>query len=131
MSRPSIGKTAAYWGATGLVALFMLSGGVAHVLQVQASVDGFVALGYPLHFVTLLGIWKLLGALAILAPKLPRLKEWAYAGIVFDLTGAAFAWASVGDAAGSTGSHIVAPLVLLGLAGVSWALRPDSRKLQR
>jgi uncharacterized membrane protein YphA (DoxX/SURF4 family) len=81
VSRPSIGKTAAYWGATGLVALFMLSGGVAHVLHLQASVDGFVALGYPLHFVTLLGIWKLLGALAILAPKLPRLKEWAHAGV--------------------------------------------------
>ncbi len=109
----------------------MLSGGAAHVLHVQASVDGFVQLGYPLHFVTLLGIWKLLGALAILAPKLPRLKEWAYAGIVFDLSGAAFAWASVGDVAGATGSHIVAPLVLLALAGVSYALRPDARKLPR
>ncbi len=131
MSRPSIGKTVAYWGATGLLALFMFSGGAAHVLHLQASVDGFVQLGYPLHFVTLLGIWKLLGALAIVAPKLPRLKEWAYAGIVFDLTGAAFAWAAVGDAAGSTGSHVLAPLVLLAVAGVSWALRPDSRKLQR
>jgi uncharacterized membrane protein YphA (DoxX/SURF4 family) len=108
----------------------MLSGGVAHLLHVQSSVDGFVHLGYPLHFVTLLGIWKVLGALALLAPKLPRLKEWAYAGIVFDLTGAAFAWAAVGDETGGSASHIIAPLVLLALAATSWALRPASRRLR-
>ena len=90
-------RLVACWVTTGLVASSMLSAGVAHVLHVPASVDGFVRLGYPLHFVTLLGIWKILGALALLAPKFPRLTEWAHAGIAFDLTGAAFACAVVGD----------------------------------
>ncbi|CAN96481.1 conserved membrane hypothetical protein [Sorangium cellulosum So ce56] len=123
-------RLVAYWVTTGWVALGMVSGGVAHVLHVPASVDGFVRLGYPLHFVTLLGIWKILGALALMAPRFPRLKEWAYAGIVFDLTGAAFAWAVVGasDSVSNAG-HILAPLVGLALAVTSWALRPDSRRL--
>ncbi|WP_437586973.1 DoxX family protein [Sorangium sp. So ce1000] len=123
-------RLVAYWVTTGLVASSMVSGGVAHVLHVPASVDGFVRLGYPLHFVTFLGIWKILGALAVLAPKFPRLKEWAYAGLVFDLTGAAFAWAAVGASdSTSNAGHIIAPLVVLALAVASWALRPDSRKL--
>jgi len=123
-------KRVAYWVTTGLVATSMLSGGVAQVLHVPANVDGFVHLGYPLHFVTLLGIWKILGALALLAPGFPRLKEWAYAGIAFDLTGAAFAWAAVGasDSVSNVG-HILVPLVGLVLAAMSWALRPSSRKL--
>jgi len=123
-------RAVAYWVTTGLVTLSMLSGGVAHVVHAPASVDGFVRLGYPLHFVTLLGIWKILGAVALLAPRLPRLKEWAYAGVVFDLTGAAFAWAAVGesDSLGNAG-HIIVPLVGLALALTSWALRPSSRKL--
>jgi hypothetical protein len=62
-------RLVAYWVTTGLVALGMVSGGVAQVLHVPANVDGFVRLGYPLHFVTLLGIWKILGALAVLAPN--------------------------------------------------------------
>ncbi|HMG21985.1 MAG TPA: DoxX family protein [Kofleriaceae bacterium] len=127
MSRP---RLVVYWVTTGLVAASMASGGVTHVLRVPASVEAFVYLGYPLHFVTLLGIWKILGALALLAPRLPRLKEWAYAGITFDLTGAAFAWAAVGtsDSVGNVG-HIIVPLVGLALALTSWALRPDSRRL--
>ncbi|HMG52883.1 MAG TPA: DoxX family protein [Kofleriaceae bacterium] len=127
MSRP---RLVVYWVTTGLVAASMASGGVTHVLRVPASVEAFVYLGYPLHFVTLLGIWKILGALALLAPGFPRLKEWAYAGITFDLTGAAFAWAAVGtsDSVGNVG-HIIVPLVGLALALTSWALRPDSRRL--
>jgi uncharacterized membrane protein YphA (DoxX/SURF4 family) len=120
----------AYWVTTGLVASSMVSGGVAHVLHVPASVDGFVRLGYPLHFVTLLGIWKILGALALVAPRFPRLKEWVYAGITFDLTGAAFAWAAVGASDSlSNAGHIIVPLAGLALALTSWALRPRSRKL--
>jgi uncharacterized membrane protein YphA (DoxX/SURF4 family) len=83
------------------------------------------ALGYPAYFVTILGAWKLLGGLALLAPRLPRLKEWAYAGIAFDLTGAAFSHAAVGHPA----AKVIAPLVILGLAAASWALRPASRRL--
>ncbi|WP_437523769.1 DoxX family protein [Sorangium sp. So ce726] len=123
-------RLVAYWVTTGLVASSLVSGGVAHVLHAPESVDGFVRLGYPLHFVTFLGIWKILGALALLAPRFPRLKEWAYAGLVFDLTGAAYAWAAVGASDSmSNAGHIIAPLVVLALAVTSWALRPDSRRL--
>ena len=121
-------KSIAYWTTTILVAFFM-SGGIAQVLQVKATVDGFVhILGYPPYFVTILGVWKVLGAIAILVPRFPRLKEWAYAGIFFDLTGAAASNASVGDH-GAYGFHIIAPLVICVLTMVSWALRPESRRI--
>lgn len=80
-------------------------------------------LGYPAYFMTILGTWKVLGAIAILLPKFPRLKEWAYAGMVFDLTGAAASHAMSGDPVGK----ILTPLVLLGFVAASWALRPKSR----
>ena len=125
-------KLLAYWVVTTLVALSMFSGGVTQVLRVQACVDAFVHLGYPLHFVTLLGVWKILGAIALLAPGFPRLKEWAYAGITIDLSGAAFAWAAVGGGDANLGNsgHIIVPLVGLALALASWALRPESRRLR-
>ena len=123
-------KLVAYWATTGWVALGMAGAGVANLLRVPESLEGFVRLGYPLHFAVLLGIWKILGAIAIVAPGFPRLKEWAYAGITIDLTGAAFAWAVVGagDAA-TTAGHIAAPLAGLVAAAFSWALRPESRRL--
>jgi len=75
-------RNVAYWITTILVAFFIGSGGVAQVARVQGTVDGFVhILGYPPYFVTILGVWKVLGAIAILVPRFPRLKEWAYAGI--------------------------------------------------
>jgi DoxX-like protein len=73
----------------------------------------------------LAGAWKILGALAIVAPGLPRLKEWAYAGFFFELTAAAFSRASVGDSL----ADIIAPLGFLALVAASWALRPASRRL--
>ncbi|MGZ5970135.1 MAG: DoxX family protein, partial [Polyangiales bacterium] len=86
---------------------------------------GMGKLGYPAYFATILGTWKLLGAVAIVAPRYPRLKEWAYAGIMFDLTGASLSHLASGDPAGK----VVTPLVLLGLAAASWALRPSKRVL--
>jgi hypothetical protein len=71
-------------------------------------------------------VWKLLGGVAILAPRSPRLKEWAYAGMVLDLTGAAASHAAVGDPAGK----VAAPLINSGIVMASWALRPESRKLR-
>lgn len=119
-------KSIVYWVATMLVALPIGSGGIAQVAHLQQNVDGFVhVLGYPLYFVTVLGVWKVLGAIAILVPRFPRLKEWAYAGIFFDLTGAAASWAAVGGA--GEAFHIIAPLVIAGFAVTSWALRPESR----
>ncbi len=120
-------KSIAYWTTTILVAFFIGGGGVAQLARVKGTVDGFVhILHYPAYFVTILGVWKVLGAVAILVPRFPRLKEWAYAGIFFDLTGAAASNASVGGY-GAYGFHIIAPLAIAGLMVVSWALRPQSR----
>ena len=83
-------------------------------------------LGYPLYFAALIGAWKVLGALAILAPRLPRLKEWAYAGMFFDLSGAAISHGSVGDPP----ARWLTPLAILAVVVASWALRPKSRVLR-
>ena len=122
-------KNIAYWITTILVAFPIGSGGVMQVLRVPATVEGFVhILHYPAYFVTILGVWKVLGAIAILVPRFPRLKEWAYAGIIFDLTGAAASVAAVGGY-GAYGFHILVPLIIAVLAMVSWYLRPPSRKI--
>ena len=115
----------AYWVCTGLVAFFIGSGGLAYALQVPDVVQGVVALGFPVHFVVLLGAWKVLGAIAILAPGFPQLKEWAYAGILFDLTGAA----SATIATDGEWWHAAAPLSIAAVVAASWALRPESRRL--
>ena len=116
---------AGYWVTTALVALAFVAGGVIDVSGSPEVVAGLAHLGYPAYFATLLGVWKLLGALAIVWPGLPRLKEWAYAGMLFDLTGAAASHAAVGDPA----ANVITPLVLLALVIASWALRPESRRL--
>jgi uncharacterized membrane protein YphA (DoxX/SURF4 family) len=116
-------KKIGYWVSTVIVALLMLSGGVAQVTLQNA--EGFTKLGYPIYFMVLLGVWKLLGGVALLVPRFPRVKEWAYAGIFFDLSGAAVTNAAVGGSAG----HIVAPLVCIAILFASWALRPENRTL--
>ena len=122
-------KVIAYWTTTALVASFIGSGGVAQLALLRGNVQGTVpVLGYPLYFMTILGFWKVLGAIAILVPRFPRLKEWAYAGIFFDLTGAAASCAAVGGY-GVYAFHIIAPLFLAGLTVASWALRPQSRTI--
>ncbi|HJZ77320.1 MAG TPA: DoxX family protein, partial [Vicinamibacterales bacterium] len=118
-------KTVAFWFTTLLGPTSFVIGGVLGIRQSPDVVAGVHHLGYPLYFATLLGVWKLLGAIAITAPGLPRVKEWAYAGFCFDLTAAAISHAAVGD----TTSDIVAPLVFLALVIASWALRPESRRL--
>lgn len=116
-----------YWISTVLVAVLYVFGGVSQVVRSPQSVQGVVQhLGYPMHFLVLLGVWKILGGVAIVAPRFPRLKEWAYAGMVFDSTGAAVAIAAVGDPV----LNIVAPLVMTGIIAVSWALRPETRRLK-
>ena len=119
-------KPIVYWTMTILVAFFM-TGGVAQILQYRANPHGVVPeLGYPMYFFAILGVWKVLGAITILVPGFPRLKEWAYAGIFFDLTGAAASCAAVGGY-GAYGFHVIAPLILTGFTLASWALRPQSR----
>lgn len=118
-------KTIAYWTTTGLLAAAFLAGGLFDLSHAPPVLESMKVLGYPGYVATILGIWKLLGAAALLAPGLPRLKEWAYAGILFDLTGAAASHAFVGDPT----AKVVTPLVLLTLAIASWALRPAPRRL--
>jgi hypothetical protein len=120
-------KNIAYWITTILVAFFIGTGGVAQIAQYLGNPHGVVPiLGYPMYFFAILGFWKALGAVAILVPRYPRLKEGAYAGIFFDLTGAIASVAAVGSY-GAYAFHILAPLVLTGLTVASWALRPESR----
>lgn len=116
-------KNIAYWITTGLVGAAFASGGFMDLSGSPQVMAGMTHLGYPAYFATILGTWKLLGALAVLAPRLPRLKEWAYAGIVFNLTGAAISHLAAGDGVGKAAP----PLVLTGLAFASWALRPPTR----
>jgi uncharacterized membrane protein YphA (DoxX/SURF4 family) len=122
---PTSLRRAGYWVATSVTALVFASGGAAYVAGAETPLRGMAELGYPSSFVTLLGFWKLAGGLAIVAPRLPRLKEWAYAGIAFDLTGAAFSHLAMGHPA----AKIVVPLVFLMIAGASWILRPSDRRL--
>src|ERR1700722_2813031 len=117
----------AYWICTVVIALCIGSGGLAQVLRLPQNVEGMTALGYPLHFIVLLGAWKVLGALALLAPGLRLVKEWAYFGIFVDLSGAIVAAA----ANGAAGFHILAPAVLIGILVASYALRPEGRRLPR
>ena len=122
-------KTIVYWTTTILVAFPIGSGGVSQIWQYRADPHGIVPeLGYPMYFFAILGFWKVLGAIAILAPRFPRLKEWAYAGIFFDLPGAAASCAWVGGY-GAYAFHVIAPLILAGFTVASWALRPESRKI--
>ena len=120
-------RSIVYWTTTILIAFFM-SGGLTQIWQYYTNPHGIVPeLGYPMYFFAIIGVWKVLGAIAILVPRYPRLKEWAYAGIFFDLTGAAATWAAVGGP--GEAFHILAPLIIAGFAVTSWALRPESRRI--
>jgi hypothetical protein len=120
-----------YWITTGLIALETFAGGVMDLMHGRTNlfsgplVTGIVTiLGYPLYLLTILGIWKLPGAIVLVTPRFLRVKEWAYAGIFFELSGAAASQAVVGHK-----TDVVAPLVLLALTVASWALRPPNRIL--
>ena len=118
-----------YWIATIWLSLGMLSTGVVQLFKLKGdgtgSVDSMTDLGYPAYVVTILGIWKILGVVALLIPKLPLLKEWAYAGFFFMMSGAVFTHLAAGNAI----SEIFPSLLLLILTVVSWYFRPAERKL--
>lgn len=118
-------KTITYWGSTALLAFVLLSGGVAYLAARADAEAGIVQLGYPPYLLAILAVWKVGGGLVVLAPRLPRLKEWAYAGAVFDLTGAAASHL----ARGNDVRHVIVPIALAIVALVSWATRPASRTL--
>lgn len=118
-------RTAGYWTTTAVVAFVLLTGGYADVTGRPETTAGVIAIGYPLYFVTLLGVWKLLGAVALLVPRFPRLKEWAYAGAFFNFSGAVVSHA----VSGSGAQHLVWPGLFALCVLASWALRPASRTL--
>ena len=119
-------RTIAFWATTIFGPTSFVIGGVIGLLGGEQVAAGVQHLGYPMYFASILGFWKLAGAIVITAPGLPRLKEWAYAGFLFDLTAAAASHAAVGDGA----AEIVTPLVFLALVAASYLLRPESRRLE-
>jgi len=117
-----------YWIATVWLALGMVSTGAVQLFKAkegQGGVDMITHLGYPVYLLTLLGIWKVLGVVAVLIPRFPVLKEWAYAGFFFVMSGAIFSHIAIGDPI----SEIFAALLLLFLTVVSWYFRPADRKI--
>ncbi|MGM0867425.1 MAG: DoxX family protein [Bacillota bacterium] len=114
-----------YWISTIWLALGMLSTGIVQLFKMESEVDYIIQLGYPIYFLTILGIWKILGVIAILIPKFSLLKEWAYAGFFFTMSGAVFS-----DIASGRSLNEIAPaLLLLILTVVSWYFRPADRKI--
>jgi uncharacterized membrane protein YphA (DoxX/SURF4 family) len=114
-----------YWIATAWLSLGMTSTGIVQLIQLKAEVDMMSHLGYPLYLLTIIGVWKILGVITILLPKFPLLKEWAYAGFLFCMTGALFSHIAVGDPA----KEFFGPTLLLILTFVSWYFRPENRKV--
>ncbi|TAE26164.1 MAG: DoxX family protein [Cytophagales bacterium] len=114
-----------YWIATIWLALGMLSTGIVQLLKMDEEAANFKQLGYPVYLLTLLGVLKLLGVVAVLIPRFPVLKEWAYAGFFFAMSGATYSRM----VSGGTFSEIAPSLLLLVLTGISWYLRPADRKL--
>lgn len=114
-----------YWISTLWLALGMVSTGIVQMLHVKEEADMMAHLGYPLYFLTLLAVWKFLGVITILIPKFTLLKEWAYAGFFFAMTGAIYSHIASGDAV----KELFPPLLLLVLTMVSWYFRPANRKV--
>lgn len=114
-----------YWIATGWLALGMLSTGIVQLLKVKEEVEKITQLGYPGYFLTIIGIWKILGVIAILIPKFPVVKEWAYAGFFFAMSGAVFSHVAGNDPA----KEFFGPILLLILTVISWYYRPADRKI--
>jgi len=114
-----------YWIATGWLALGMLSTGIVQIIQLKEEKEMMAHLGYPLYLLTLLGIWKILGVTAVLMPRFPVLKEWAYAGFFFAMSGALFSHFAAGD----TAKDFFGPSLLLVLTIISWYFRPAERKV--
>ncbi|MBW7674455.1 DoxX family protein [Chryseobacterium sp. LJ756] len=114
-----------YWITTIFLSIGMLAGGVQQTLQVGGYNEIVSKLGYPLYLLSILGVWKILGVIVILLPKLPLIKEWAYAGFFFVMTGAAISHFAVGQPS----TEAIPSIVLLTATIISWLFRPLERKL--
>jgi uncharacterized membrane protein YphA (DoxX/SURF4 family) len=123
-SAASRSRTIVYWVTTVIIATELAVGGVWDILRIEYVREILEQqLGYPAYFSVIMGVWKVPGAVALLVPRFPRLKEWAYAGAVFTYTGAAASHLAVGDGAGALG-----PIIFAVIALASWALRPSARR---
>lgn len=122
------GKMIAYWSVTLLLAATIMTSGIGQLIQLGGNIELVTNLGYPLYILTILGIWKVLGAIALVVPGFPRLKEWVHAGIFFLMTGAALSHVFANDY-GDHGFPIILPLLYAALNMASWALRPKNSKL--
>ncbi len=114
-----------YWVSTLWLALGMTSTGIVQLIRMKEESDMMAHLGYPQYILTLLGIWKLFGVIAVLVPKFPLVKEWAYAGFFFAMSGAAFSHIALGD----NPTELFGPGLLIVLTAVSWYFRPAERRL--
>jgi uncharacterized membrane protein YphA (DoxX/SURF4 family) len=114
-----------YWISTIWLSLGMLSTGAVQLFKIKEEVESMDHLGYPVYILNILGIWKILGVIAVLIPKFPLLKEWAYAGFFFAMTGAIYSHIAVADPA----KELFGPMLLLILTVVSWYSRPANRKI--
>lgn len=114
-----------YWISTLWLALGMTSTGIVQLIKMKEEADMITRLGYPIYLLTILGIWKMLGVVAVLIPKFPLLKEWAYAGFFFAMSGAVVSHAVMGDEA----KEFFGPILLIVLTVVSWYFRPAERKI--
>lgn len=123
---PDKKRVVGYWLLTGVVVLALVGGGVADLLRAPTALKIVVqTLHYPPYLLTILGVAKLIATAVLLAPGLPRLKEWAYAGVEIDMVGAAASHVLAGDAWTAAIPPVVVGLLALG----SWVLRPASRYL--
>jgi hypothetical protein len=118
-------QSIAYWAITAIVVSECVIGGLTDLFRLAPFYPALIGLGYPSYLATILGIAKILAATVLLMPGLPRLKEWAYAGIVINMVGAAASYVGAHQSA----VNVVAPAVFAGLALGSWALRPPQRRL--
>ncbi|WP_278381311.1 DoxX family protein [Chryseobacterium arthrosphaerae] len=114
-----------FWIFTLWMALGMVSTAIVQLMKNKDELANFTNLGYPAYLMTIIGVWKLLGVIAILIPKQLLLKEWAYAGFFFVMSGAVISHLIVGDTAGRTFPAVL----LLALVIISWYFRPADRKI--
>ena len=114
-----------YWVATLFLSIGMLAGGIQQMLQIGGYNEIVTRLGYPLYMLSILGVWKILGVIAILVPKFPIVKEWAYAGFFFVMTGAAISHIAMKEPF----VEVVPSLILLTAIIASWYFRPVNRKV--
>jgi uncharacterized membrane protein YphA (DoxX/SURF4 family) len=118
-----------YWIFTAWLALGMISTGAAQLMKNKPGAGGYDSvvntLGFPAYMLTLLGVLKIVGAIVVLIPKLPLLKEWAYAGFFFVMSGALFSHIAAGD---TSFGAIFPVILLLTITAVSWYFRPVDRK---